>query len=88
MGWGDVKLAGLLGMVLGYLSWAALVVGALAGFVLGAAVGVVVIAVKRGGRKTMLPYGPFMIAGALLAIFVAEPVARFYVDNFTGLSTS
>jgi leader peptidase (prepilin peptidase)/N-methyltransferase len=74
MGFGDVKLAGVVGMVLGYLSWSALVVGAFAGFFLGAAVGMVVIATGAGGRKTALPFGPFMIAGALAALWVTDPV--------------
>jgi leader peptidase (prepilin peptidase)/N-methyltransferase len=80
MGWGDVKLAGLLGGALGYLSWAALIVGAFAGFVLGALVGVAVILARQGDRKTALPFGPFMVAGALLAIFVADPIARAYLS--------
>jgi leader peptidase (prepilin peptidase)/N-methyltransferase len=88
MGWGDVKLAGLIGLMLGYLSWAALVVGGFAGFLLGAVAGVIVLASRRGNRKTALPFGPFMLAGALLAMFVADPVARLYLDNLTGLSTS
>ena len=75
MGLGDVKLSGILGMVLGYLSWSTLVIGGFLGFLLGAVVGVVLIAVGRGGRKTAVPFGPFMIAGALLALFVAGPIA-------------
>jgi leader peptidase (prepilin peptidase)/N-methyltransferase len=75
MGWGDVKLAGLLGGVLGYLSWSALLIGGFSGFVLGAVVGVFAMAAGRAGRKTALPFGPFMIAGALLAIFFADPLA-------------
>jgi leader peptidase (prepilin peptidase)/N-methyltransferase len=75
MGWGDVKLAGLLGGVLAYLSWSALLIGGFGAFVLGAVVGVATMAAGRAGRKTMLPFGPFMIAGALLAIFFAEPLA-------------
>lgn len=78
MGWGDVKLAGVLGGMLGYLSWSALLVGAFGGFVLGAAAGVLVMSAGRGGRRTALPFGPFMIAGALLAIFVADPIADWY----------
>ena len=54
-------------------------IGAFAGFLLGAVVGVALIAIRRGGRKTALPFGPFMIAGALLAVFVAAPVAQWYV---------
>jgi leader peptidase (prepilin peptidase)/N-methyltransferase len=78
MGYGDVRLAGLVGGVLGYLSWAALVIGAFAGFLLGAVVGVVVIAAGRGSRKTAVPFGPFMLAGVLLALFVADPLAPWY----------
>jgi leader peptidase (prepilin peptidase)/N-methyltransferase len=81
MGFGDVKLAGLVGAMLGWLSWGTLVLGAFAGFLLGAIVGVVLIGLGRGGRKTAVPFGPFMVAGALLAIFVAAPV----VDWYTGL---
>jgi hypothetical protein len=57
MGWGDVKVTGLIGGVLAYLSWGALLVGAFAGFVLGAVVGVMVMAAGRGGRKSALPFG-------------------------------
>jgi leader peptidase (prepilin peptidase)/N-methyltransferase len=73
MGFGDVKLAGVLGLVLGYFSWSAVVVGAFAGFFLGAVVGVVVLA-GGGNRKTALPFGPFMVAGALAALWLADPV--------------
>jgi leader peptidase (prepilin peptidase)/N-methyltransferase len=75
MGFGDVKLAGVLGLVLGWFSWSAVVVGAFAGFFLGAVVGAVLMAVGPDGRKTAVPFGPFMIAGALLALWVADPVA-------------
>jgi leader peptidase (prepilin peptidase)/N-methyltransferase len=79
MGFGDVKLAGVLGGVLGYLSWSTLVVGAFAGFLLGAVGGVALMAAGRAGRKTAVPFGPFMIAGALLAIFVAAPLSHAYL---------
>jgi leader peptidase (prepilin peptidase) / N-methyltransferase len=75
MGFGDVKLAGVLGALLGWLSWSALVIGTFAGFVLGALYGVALMALGRAGRKTAIPFGPFMIAGSLLAVFVAAPLA-------------
>ena len=78
MGFGDVKLAGLVGGVLAWLSWATLAVGAFAGFLLGAVVGVSLIAAGRAGRKTAVPFGPFMVAGALLAVFFAQPIADWY----------
>lgn len=85
MGLGDVKLAGLLGGVLAYLSWSTLVVGAFLGFLLGALVGIAVMALGRGTRKTALPFGPFMIAGALIAIFAAVPLADAF-RHVTGRS--
>jgi leader peptidase (prepilin peptidase) / N-methyltransferase len=80
MGLGDVKLAGVLGAALGYLSVSTLVIGAFAGFLFGALVGVVLIAAGRGGRKTALPFGPFMIAGALFAVFWAPWLTGLYRD--------
>jgi leader peptidase (prepilin peptidase)/N-methyltransferase len=79
MGFGDVRLSGILGGILAYLSWPALIVGAFGGFLLGAVAGVAVVIGKQGGRKTALPFGPFMILGALLAVFVADPVADWYL---------
>lgn len=84
MGFGDVKLAGLIGGVLGWLSYAALVVGAFAAFLLGGLVGIVVIASRRGTGKTPLPFGPFMIAGVAVALFAAQPLADAYL-GLTGL---
>jgi leader peptidase (prepilin peptidase)/N-methyltransferase len=83
MGFGDVKLAGLLGGLLGYLSWQTLVVGAFAGFVLGAVAGVAVIAAGRGDRKSALPFGPFMIAGALMAVFAGHPALEAWMHITT-----
>jgi len=78
MGFGDVKLAGLLGLVLGYLSWSAVLVGAFSGFLLGALIGVGMLASGRGNRKTALPFGPFLIAGTLIGIFAGSTIAGWY----------
>ncbi|WP_103354179.1 A24 family peptidase [Amycolatopsis sp. CA-128772] len=85
MGFGDVRLAGILGGVLGYVSWAALLIGAFGGFLLGAVAGVVVLAAGKGDRKTALPFGPFMIAAALVALFAAGPLGQAY-QRLTGLA--
>jgi leader peptidase (prepilin peptidase)/N-methyltransferase len=79
MGFGDVKLAGLLGGVLGFISLPTLLVGAFAAFLLGGLAGGVVILSGRGSGKTALPFGPFMVGGTLLALFAAEPIADLYV---------
>jgi leader peptidase (prepilin peptidase)/N-methyltransferase len=81
MGLGDVKLSGILGALLAYLSWSALLFGAFAGFLFCALIGVGVIVSRRGDRKTALPFGPFMIAGVLAAIFAAEPLMHFYTHT-------
>jgi leader peptidase (prepilin peptidase)/N-methyltransferase len=79
MGFGDVKLAGLLGLYLGWLGWAAWAVGLFAGFFLGGAAGLVLLALGRASRKTALPFGPFMLTGAALAILFGEPIARVWL---------
>lgn len=78
MGFGDVKTAGLLGLYLGWVSWAALAVGFLAGFLFGSVFGVVLLLGRRGDRATAIPYGPHLLAGAFVALFVAAPLGQWY----------
>lgn len=78
MGFGDVKLAGLLGAVLGYVGWSALVVGGFAGFLFGAVVAIVLVILGRGSGKTALPFGPFMLLGCAAGIVFGDVVARGY----------
>ncbi|MFJ8755150.1 prepilin peptidase [Streptomyces sp. NPDC102441] len=68
MGFGDVKLALALGVALGWYGWAVLCAGGFAGFLFGALYGVALMLVRRAGRKTGIPFGPFMIAGALTGL--------------------
>ncbi|WP_406454242.1 A24 family peptidase [Streptomyces sp. NBC_00876] len=68
MGFGDVKLALSLGLVLGWYGWAVVFAGGFAGFLFGAVYGAALVIMRRAGRKTGIPFGPFMIAGALLGI--------------------
>ena len=78
MGFGDVKLAPTLGAYLGWLGYGVLAVGAFLGFFFGAVVGVGVILFKDGGRKTRIPFGPFMILGTLAAVFAGQELADAY----------
>ncbi|WP_082608965.1 MULTISPECIES: A24 family peptidase [unclassified Oerskovia] len=66
LGFGDVKLAGLLGAYLAWFGWSELVVGASAAFLLGGLAAVVLLATRRAGRRTLIPFGPFMLTGAAL----------------------
>jgi leader peptidase (prepilin peptidase)/N-methyltransferase len=84
MGFGDVKLAGVLGLLLGWLGWGALVVGAFFGFALGGLVGAVLMLARRAGRRTAIPFGPFMLAGAFLAVLYGHTIAHAYVHTTLG----
>ncbi|MEZ0163697.1 A24 family peptidase [Kineococcus sp. LSe6-4] len=86
MGYGDVKLAGVLGLYLGWWGWDALAVGAFGGFLIGGVVGLLVM-LRGGSLKTKVPFGPSMLLGALLALFVAAPVADWYLTT-TGIAPS
>lgn len=79
MGWGDVKLAGLLGLYLGSLGWGQLVVGAFSAFVLGGALGLALVVARRAGRRSAIPFGPFMLAGAFVGLVAGGAVASTYV---------
>jgi leader peptidase (prepilin peptidase)/N-methyltransferase len=71
LGFGDVKLAGLLGTALARIGWAPLVWGTALAFVLGGAVAIVLLTSGRARRDTQLPFGPAMLAGGLLAALLA-----------------
>ncbi|WP_097985650.1 prepilin peptidase [Streptomyces sp. f150] len=70
MGFGDVKLALALGVALGWYGWTVLFVGGFAGFLFGAAYGLALVLLRRAGRRTGIPFGPFMIAGALTGVLL------------------
>ncbi|HWH26356.1 MAG TPA: prepilin peptidase [Pseudolysinimonas sp.] len=83
MGMGDVKLSAVLGLYLGFLGWGNLVVGAFAAFLLGGLVGVGMMIARKAGRKTAIPFGPWMIAGAWIGVFAGEFLAAGYIDAVT-----
>jgi leader peptidase (prepilin peptidase)/N-methyltransferase len=77
MGHGDVRLSGVLGIALGYLGWAELLVGVYAGFVVGALGGLGLSALRIVDRKAY-PFGPFMLVGALVGVVLGPHVAAWY----------
>lgn len=71
MGGGDIKLAGLLGLALGWLGWRTLVAGTALGFALAAVAGISLLIARRATLRTAISFGPFLVSGALLAIVAA-----------------
>jgi leader peptidase (prepilin peptidase)/N-methyltransferase len=68
LGFGDVKLLGLLGLLLGWFGWAVLLAGVFLGLLTGATVSLVLLVTRRAGWRTALPFGPPLMAGAVLAL--------------------
>ncbi|MCL3995416.1 prepilin peptidase [Streptomyces lavenduligriseus] len=68
MGFGDVKLAAGTGAVLGWYGWPTVLLGTFAAFLLGALYGGALVLARRAGRKTGVPFGPFLLAGTLAGL--------------------
>jgi leader peptidase (prepilin peptidase)/N-methyltransferase len=79
MGFGDVKLAGVLGLYLAWLGWGEFAVGAFAAFLLGGLFAVVLLATRRVQRTGGIPFGPWMLAGAWVGVFAGGTVATAYL---------
>jgi leader peptidase (prepilin peptidase)/N-methyltransferase len=79
MGMGDVKLAALIGLVLGALGLRYVAVAAALGIAIGGVASVIAL-LAGAGRKTRIPFGPFLAAGAAVAAFVGGAIAEAYLD--------
>jgi leader peptidase (prepilin peptidase) / N-methyltransferase len=77
MGYGDVRLSGVLGIALGYLGWSELLVGVYAGFILGGVGGALLSVLRLVDRKAY-PFGPFMLVGAVVGVLFGPYVADWY----------
>jgi leader peptidase (prepilin peptidase)/N-methyltransferase len=77
MGYGDVRLSGLLGIALGYLGWGELLTGVYAGFLIGGVGGLLLSLLRIVDRKAY-PFGPFMLVGAVVGVLAGPGVAAWY----------
>ncbi len=77
MGFGDIKLAGLLGFILGYPE---VLVGFFITFLVGGFIGLVLMATGQKGLKDKVPFAPFMIFGFLIAVFWADQILEWYLN--------
>lgn len=85
MGFGDVKLAGVIGIFLGYLGWGPLIIGGFAAFVLGGVFALALVALRRARKGSGIPFGPWMLAGAWLGILAGPTIWNAYLA-FLGLA--
>ena len=68
LGFGDVKLAGVLGLLLGWVGWGPAIVSVLAAFVIGGLIALILLATRRASRSSSIAFGPSMILGAWVAL--------------------
>lgn len=80
MGVGDLKLAGALGLL---LSWPDIILALSIAFVLGAVVGSIYLLAQRKNLKSIIPFGPFMVAGVFILIFFGYQIANWYFTFLT-----
>lgn len=80
MGFGDVKLAPVLGLLLGWVGWGASLTGLFAGFLIGAVLGLLL----RVGRGQAFPYGPSMLLGSLVGLLFGSAISSAYLGLFGG----
>jgi len=78
MGFGDVKLAGVLGLYLGWYGWAALAVGWFAAFVLGGLFAIGLLILGKARRRSGIPFGPWMLVGAFVGIVCGQAIGDWY----------
>jgi leader peptidase (prepilin peptidase)/N-methyltransferase len=81
MGMGDVKLVAMLGLYLGRAVAPALLIALAAGTIVG--IGLIATSRAGEGRKTKVPFGPFLALGGMVAFFVGDDIVDWYLDNFT-----
>ena len=81
MGYGDVRLSALIGLCLGWLGLRHVAVGLFLGFLIGAVVGLALIATGSSTRKTRIPFGPFLALGAVIAVLWGQGLVDLWLGR-------
>ena len=81
MGMGDVKLAAFIGLGLGYLSWAHLILGLFLSFLFGGFIGMALLLLRLRSRRDQIPFGPYLALGALVALLAGTPIINAYAGT-------
>lgn len=79
LGFGDVKLAFLLGLFAGYLGWGQVLIAGLGAFILGGVVALILVITRRASRKDAIPFGPFMTIAAVVAVVAGSAILDWYL---------
>jgi leader peptidase (prepilin peptidase)/N-methyltransferase len=79
LGFGDVKLAAVLGLYLAWLGWGVLVVGTCLSFVFAGLAAAALLVTRRARRDTALPFGPWMLAGAFFGVLTGDGLAALFL---------
>jgi len=80
IGFGDVKLAVFMGLVLG---WPNILAGLLLGFLFGGIIGIILVLIFSKKMKSQVPFGPFLVVGTLIAMFWGQEIVRWYLQFIT-----
>ena len=81
MGMGDVKLAGLMGLVLGALGWGHILLGVFGGFLVGGVTAIALLVLRVRQRRDLIPFGPYLAAGGLASLLFGEPLIDAYLRS-------
>jgi prepilin signal peptidase PulO-like enzyme (type II secretory pathway) len=81
MAFGDVRLAAVIGLGLGWLGARIALLGFFLAFLLGSVIGVVLILAKKIQRQAPIPFGVFLAAGAFLAVYFGQPLINLYLRH-------
>lgn len=80
-GFGDVKLSGVLGLYLGWFGWGALVLGWFGAYLFGGVFSIALVIAQRAGRKSRIPFGPWMLLGAVFGVVCGQAVWEWYLGG-------
>jgi leader peptidase (prepilin peptidase)/N-methyltransferase len=79
LGYGDVKLAAFIGLFAGYLGWRYVLTAAISAFIVAGLVALILLATRLAGRKDAIAFGPFMVVGGFIALYLGDAVIAWYV---------
>lgn len=78
IGGGDIKMMAMIG---GFLGWKSILLTTFAGSLIGSLIGIFLMVFRGKGRKTKIPFGPFLAAGAIMSLFYGQEISALYLNR-------